>query len=371
MSRFSWWRVAATAALAAAVLAAAAVSAVAAPARPQADQLTVAIPNPLVNYAVPFVAKSAGIFAKYGLDVTLKEATGANTLNMLVTGDADISLQSTTQPLLLSQQGKQAVSFYIYSRDPGSWLIGGPGITSLDQAKALGDKCKILGGAPGQQSLGYGYIYRDIASLGLSKCSVESTPNTNTLLARLAAGGVTLATVPFTTVKLAMDAYGAKVLINPNLPSYRKKYNIANYPTGTWFGLKDNLAAKRPAIVRFVKAIDEASRMTVAKNLNQLTRYLQPYSSFSASDFNSLRTQLQNTIRYIGDGGAMQPLAQRKKAPNAVSSSPGYISKAIWDVALKQYAKWQAPGLDLSQPMHQYAQAVDMSYLVEAYKSKK
>jgi ABC-type nitrate/sulfonate/bicarbonate transport system substrate-binding protein len=346
-------------------------AATAAPQRKAADSLTIAIPNPFVNYAVPFVAKSAGIFDKYGLNVTLREATGANTLNMLVTGDADISLQSTTSPLLLSAQGKRAVSFYIYSRDPGSWLVGGPGISSLDQLKALGDKCKILGGSPGNQSLGYGYIYRDTKALGITGCAVESTPNANTLLARLAAGQASAASVPYTTAKLAMDAYGAKILINPNLNGYREKYKIARYPTGTWFGLADNLQAKRSAIVRFVKAIDEASKMTNVKNLNKVAGYLQPYSSFSASDLKSIRNQLQNTIRYIGDGASMQTIAQRKKDKNPVTSSSGYISKAVWSVALQQYAKWETPGLDVTAPYAQYNQAVDMSYLTAALKPSK
>jgi ABC-type nitrate/sulfonate/bicarbonate transport system substrate-binding protein len=356
--------------LAAGITAMAATVAAAAGERKAEDSLTVAIPNPLVNYTAPFVAKAAGYFEKHGVNVTLREATGANTLNMLVTGEADIAISSSTQGMQLSQQGKQVSHFYIYSRDPGSWLIGAPGITSLEQAKALGDKCKILGGLVGSQSYGFGFLYRDVKRLGLEKCSVDSAPTTATLLARMASGQATLASVPYTTVKLAIQAYGAKVLINPNLPGYRKQYNLPNFISGTWYGLQDNLQAKRSAVVKFVRAINDASTLMVPKNLTQLTRYLQGFGSFNTVEFNSLRTQLQNTIRYIGAGTNQATAAEIKKNPKALKSNPGWITQKAWTESLRQYAKWDVPSLQLSSEVHSYRRAVDMSYLTEALRKK-
>jgi ABC-type nitrate/sulfonate/bicarbonate transport system substrate-binding protein len=335
------------------------------------DSITVAVPNPIVNYAQVFIAKAAGLFDKYGVNVTLKEATGANTLNTIVTGEADVTPLSTTQGLQLAAQGKQVSSIYIYSRDPGSWLFGAPGITSIDQAKALGDKCKILGGTVGNQSYGYALIYKDTAKLGLSQCSTDGTPSTATLIARMAAGQATLASGPYSAAKLAVDAYGAKILINPNLPGYRKQYNLPNFVAGTWWGLKDNLQAKRPAVVKFVRALDAAAALMLPKNLNQLTKYLQPFSSFNTIAFNDLRNQLQNTIRYIGAGANQATLAQIKAKPNALTSDPGWITQAAWAESLKQYTKWGVPGLDVTASYASYGAAVDMSYLTEALKSKK
>jgi ABC-type nitrate/sulfonate/bicarbonate transport system substrate-binding protein len=369
MSR-SWWRGGVVTTLVLAVAACVVVSATASSSRKADDSLTIAISNPLVNFAQPFVAKSAGLFDKYGVNVTIKEGTGGNTLNMLVTGEADVTIFATTAGMLLSQQGKQMSHIYDFSSDPGSFLIGAPGINSVDQAKALGDKCTILGGAAGSQGYGYAVIYKEFAPLGLSKCNVESTPSSSTLIARMAGGQATLASVSYSGAKLAMDAYGAKILINPNLPGYRKKYQVASYMTGGYYGAKDNLQSKRPAVVKFLEAIDDAAKLMVPKNLAQLTTYLKAYSSFSAQDFNSLRTQLQNSIRYIGAGANVTPPAELKANPNALKNQTGWISKPLWDLSLKQYAKWQVPGLDLSSPVHQYSAEVDMSYLTEALKAK-
>jgi ABC-type nitrate/sulfonate/bicarbonate transport system substrate-binding protein len=333
------WRAGVVTALVLAVAACATVSATASSSRKADDSLTVAISNPLVNFAQTFVAKSAGLFDKYGVNVTIKEGTGANTLNMLVSGEADVTTFATTAGMLLSQQGKQMSHIYSWSSDPGSFLIGAPGITTIDQAKALGDKCTILGGAAGSQGYGYAIIYRDFAPLGLSKCKVESTPSTPTLLARMAAGQATLASVSFSGAKLGVDAYGAKILINPNLPGYRKKYQVASYMTGSIYGAKDNLQSKRAAVVKYLEAMDDASKLLVPKNLTQLTKYLATYSSFSASDFNSLRTQLQNSIRYIGEGANVTPAADRKASPNKLTNQTGWISKKLWDDSLALAAK--------------------------------
>jgi hypothetical protein len=55
------------------------------------------------------------------------------------------------------------------------------------------------------------------------------------------------------SANLAIDAYRAKVVINPNLPGYRKRYQIPMYMTGSIYGLRSNLQSKRAAVVKFLQ----------------------------------------------------------------------------------------------------------------------
>lgn len=334
------------------------------------DSLTVEVPLPVVNFAIIFVAQSAGLFAKHGLNVKVMEATGASTLPQLVSGQADLAIFSTTQGLQLSSQGAPVSNIFNYSRDPGSFLIGGPGVTSIEQLKALGSKCHIVTATPGAQSSGYANQYVKMAALGLQQCSIDNTPSTAVTLAQLGSGQDQAAVSTYTTYALAKKAFGATILINANLPGYRKKYKLPDFNSGTIFGMKANLQAKRPAVVKFLRAINDATKLLVPKNLNMLTNYLQTYGSFSANSFETNRTSLQFTILSIGPGANLADKAQIKARPNAATSQPGWLSKSVWQTSLGQWAKWGVPNLDTTASYASYENAVDMSYLLEALKTK-
>jgi hypothetical protein len=259
-------------------------------------------------------------------------------------------------------------NIYNYSRDPGSFVIGGPGITSLAQLKALGSKCRLVTSSPGAQSSGYANQYVKIPKLGLEQCSIDNTPSTPVTLAQLASGQDQAAVSTYSLYVLAKAAFGATILVNANLPTYRKQYGLPNFNSGTIFGLKSNLQAKRPVIVKFLRAINDATKLIVPKNLTMLTNYLQQFPSFGANSFTVNRNSLQFTIRFIGAGANLADPAQIKAHPNAITSQPGWLSKKVWQTSIEQYKKWGVPNLDLDASYASYENAVDMSYFTASLK---
>jgi hypothetical protein len=222
----------------------------------------------------------------------------------------------------------------------------------------------------GSQSYGYAVKYKAMAKLGLGQCTIEQTPNTSVELARFASGDVQAAVGPYSFFALARQSQPVNVLINANLPTYRKQYGLPNFVSGTVFGVRDNLAAKRSAVVKFLKAYDVATKMVVPKNLTMVTNYLQGFDSFKGNDFKTNRNSLQYTILSIGANSNLNPPSVVKKHPNSLLYDPGYITPAAWKTSLQQYGSWGVPNLDVNAPYASYAQAVDMSYLTQALKLK-
>jgi ABC-type nitrate/sulfonate/bicarbonate transport system substrate-binding protein len=332
------------------------------------DTLNIDIVAPNANFAPVFVAKSAGLFSKYGLNVNIIENTGANTLNMLVSGQADITLFSTSNPNILAGQGQPTTVFMNGLRDSGAALIGHQSITSLGQLQALGDNCHITTTAIGTQAYGYAYQYTHIAKLGLQKCRIESAPSNAVAVARLASGQVQAAVLPLPFAITFVNQIGAHILISPNKRGYRKSLGLPEFISSVYFGLTSTVEAKRPLIIRFIKAINDTNKLLVPKNLTQLTRYLQPFDSFKNVEFKTLRTSLQFIISYMGPGANYASAAAIKKRPNALTSNPGYIPAAAWNTSLQQIELWGLSNFDASTAAYQYKARVDMSYLAAALK---
>ncbi len=333
------------------------------------DNLTVAIALPNANFAPVFVAKAAGIFQKYGLDVTIKENTGASTLNMIASGQVDLTLFTTTNQLLLAEQGQPTSAIMNGLRDSGAALVGGPSITSIGQLRALGSGCRIGTTAPGTQAYGYTYEYtHTIAKLGLQQCSIEPVSSNSIAVARLVSGQVQAVVLPLPYVITFVNATGTHLLISPATRGYRKQYGLPEFISSVYWGLTSKLESERPQIVRFVKAMNETNKLFVPKNLTMLTKYLQPFDSFRAVDFKALRTALQFIILYQGPGANYARPAMVKAHPHALTTNPGYIPKSVWNASLQQYALWGIANFDAKASVNSYPERVDMSYLAAALK---
>jgi hypothetical protein len=335
------------------------------------DSLTIAISAPNTNFAPVFVAKAAGLFSKYGLDVNIMENTGASTLNLIVSGQADLTLFTPPNEILLALQGQPTTLIMNGLRDSGSALISNSSITSLSQIKGLGSSCSIATTAPGTQGYGYATQYTKIPSLGMSQCQVSGASSNAIAFARLTSNQSQLAVLPLSYAITVVNPVGAHILISPNVPSYRKTYDLPNFMSSGYWGLSSNINSKPDVMVRFIKAIIDANKLLVPANLTKLATYLQGFSSFNTLSIPTLRTSLQFIISYMGPGSSYASKADMKLYPNRLSTNPGYVPKSIWDESLKQWAKWGVANFDPTAPASQYGQRVNMLYLSKALGSRK
>ena len=346
-------------------------SALGAPNARALDKLTVAIIAPNANFAPVFVAKSEGLFEKYGLDVEILENAGANTLNYLVSGRADVTLFATPNTILLANRGQPTTAFMSALRDSGAALVGGPNFDSLADLTAAGSSCRISTTQAGTQAYGYAYFYTRTDKLNLKNCSIDQAPSNAIAVARLASGQVSAVVLPLPFAITFVNRIGANLLISPNTRTYRKQFGLPNFSSSVYFGLSSVVKEKRPQLINFIKAINDTNKLLVPKNLNRLTRDLQPFDSFKAVDAKSLRTSLQFIISYMGVGANYADPALVKKFPNRLSTNPGYLPRKIWDASLQQYAQWGIPDFNPSGPEARYGARVDMSLLAQALRSRR
>jgi ABC-type nitrate/sulfonate/bicarbonate transport system substrate-binding protein len=342
-----------------------------APNAPALDKLSVAIIAPNANFAPVFIAKSSGIFEKHNLDVDIVENAGANTLNFLVSGRADVTLFATPNSILLASRGQPTTVFMNALQDSGAALVGGPAFKTIASLGALGDRCSITTTQPGTQGYGYAYFYTHTEKLPLRSCNLEPAPSNAVAVARLASGQVSAAVLPLPFAITFVNEIGANLLISPNVKTYRKQYGLPRFSSSVYFGLTSTIESKRPQIINFIKAINETNAMLVPKNLNRLTELLKPFDSFKAVETKTLRTSLQFIISYMGPGANYATPAAVKKYPKRMTSNPGYIPKRIWDLSLLEYAQWGIPGFEANGSAARYAARVNMSYLSTALGSRK
>jgi ABC-type nitrate/sulfonate/bicarbonate transport system substrate-binding protein len=328
--------------------------------------LTVDIVSPNANFAPVFIAKSEGLFDKQNLNVKIMENTGSNTLPLLASGSADITLYAFPNPLIMAAQGKPTTVIANGLRDSGAALMGSKSIASLAALQARGKSCKIATTAPGSQAYGYAVEYTKAAKLKLSGCQIEPASSNDIAMARLSSGQVDAVSLPLPFVMTVIDKTHGHMLISPNAPGYRQSLGLPNFVSAEYFGLTSTLQAKKPLIVRFLKAINATNALLTMKNLPKLTSDLQQYDSFKAVPAATLQTSLKFIIDYMGPGANYASPAAVQSNPGALSSSALYIPENVWNVSLQQIAKWGVADYSANAPTNAYKQRVDMSYLAAA-----
>lgn len=368
------WRAVGLAAVAVAVAGASAAPSTALTTRTQGQAdatITVAVPAPNANFAPIFVAKAAGLFQKYGLNVNLIENAGANTLNLIVSGAADLTFYTPTNEILLANQGAPTTMILNGLQDSGAAIMSTSSVTSLSQVKALGSNCNITTTAVGTQAYGYALEYTKIPSLGLQQCTISQSGSNAIATARVSSGQSQLAVLPLPYVITVVNQIGAHLLLSPNVPTYRKTYGLPKFLSSGYWGLTNTIQNRQADMVNFCKAIVETNKLFVPKNLTRLTNYLEQFASFNTVPAPTLRTALQFIISYQGPGANYASPADVKAHPNRLSTNPAYIPKKIWDISLQEWAKWGVANFDPSAPVSQYNQRVNMLYLSKALGSRK
>jgi ABC-type nitrate/sulfonate/bicarbonate transport system substrate-binding protein len=330
-----------------AVAAAIAPGAVARSDAPKLDSLTIAYPgrNPVTMFG--YIAAAKHFFQKQNLSVTISDGNGANVSALVVSGRADIGFLGTSAPLNVAAQGKgTSIILGIAGGGAGGGLVGAPGRTdSIAKLKALGS-CRIAALPAGTSAWAYAAIYN--SSLGLN-CDIVPLPSVATMAAALAAGRVDAAVSAVADFKVAIDAKQAVLLVDPGKLADRQRYiGPASIDSLEW-GLTANLQSKKSAIVRYVRAINEARKYAKSLSDEQVAKILYRFSSYRDRTLDQLTYQVH----------AVRNLA-------FLGSTNGYITSGQWQRTLENVKRWGIPGFDPSNPVFSYSARVDMSYYVQA-----
>jgi ABC-type nitrate/sulfonate/bicarbonate transport system substrate-binding protein len=314
--------------------------------------IKIAVAGGFVDFSDIFLAEAEGLFAKHGVNVTLQQDTGSNTLNYVVSQQVDMAIYTAPIALQAAEEGKPTTIVYAVERDPGAAFLTGPSIKTVAQLKSTSN-CRISVSTTGSQGYAYGSIYKQ--ALGLNNCSLIQTSLPALQLGGLKSGSYSAAVTTY-QVGLQGASQGDNMLVNPLNTADRAKYAVPPYPTAVLFGLQSNLAAKKAAIVRVLAAVNDAVKLEKTMTNQQWAEALQKVSGdFKAVSLSALESEVQSIRPFIGDGTV-----------GTMTDKPGYISSALWSTALKQYQDWGLQGFDPSATSVSYSQRIDMSYLSQA-----
>ena len=242
------------------------VSATAATAAPKAQKLTtitLGVPGvpPVFLGVMPYTALEQGYYKKYGLDVQIKGFTsGTDAVRAVAAGQIDLAWSPTPFAMTLISKGTPLVG--IEGMDKVDWVVGSnvAGISTCSDLKGQNIGVDSIGGAR----------YQALQAM-LTKCKLTIQdvhpvvfPGATAVQAMLA--GQLHASVLHLDDLAEADAQGANV---------KKIVTIAQTDPFQHYdmlvGLRDNLAAKRSAIINFLKADIQTIRyMNNPKALNRV-----------------------------------------------------------------------------------------------------
>ncbi|MBT4118614.1 MAG: ABC transporter substrate-binding protein [Rhodospirillaceae bacterium] len=107
----------------------------------QAKKITIALPGvpPIFGSVFTYVAQEAGIYKKYGLDVTLKPFnSGVGAARAVVSGNIDVSM-SPTPPVAVMVSNAGVPLVMVHGIEINDWMLGSmdPSITTCAQVKGV------------------------------------------------------------------------------------------------------------------------------------------------------------------------------------------------------------------------------------------
>jgi ABC-type nitrate/sulfonate/bicarbonate transport system substrate-binding protein len=307
------------------------------------DSLTVSVASADFSFSPLFLAQSQGLFAKHGLNVKILTGPVASTVPYLVSGRADLTLYAVLPGLLAADQGADIKFVYQNLNIFGLALMGAPNVKTVAQAQKL-TSCKMASAPPGSLTYAFAQIYAKKLGLHCSAVGVTSVP--------LVASGVQAGTyqlgVDTLSPAVVASQSGAHLLIDPRSADYQKTYIPNPYLDEAVFGIGSHLAKIKPAVVKFIQAMQDVQTLLKNKTAGQLAADVlqsQPFKGQSASSLTTGFSQLQSVLQQGCQGGAQ-----------------GEITQKCWGATIKGVGTWGVPTFNAGSSANTYANRVDMSY---------
>jgi NitT/TauT family transport system substrate-binding protein len=243
---------------------------------------TVAIP-PIFAMVLPYVARDAGFFDKYGVDVQLRDMkTGVDAARAVQGGDLDFAFSPTGPVMSFAGKGAQVTS--LMGMDNVDWLVGTVNPENQRCADLAGDTIAVdsVGGAR------YSVLELILDSCGLSINDVEtvSLPGAPAIQA-IVAGQIDTAVLHLDDLHVIEEQSDKKMLVVEWLKDVRpdQHYLIA-------WALSQTVQEKRPQLVRALAAMTETVRFMQDKanhdrvvEIAQVTGHNSEVSRAALKDF--------------------------------------------------------------------------------------
>ena len=303
-------------------------------------QLTVITNAPIVAFLPLWLADWDGYYQRAGVDVTINQVPIPSLVATVASGRADVVYTGTGQALNAATAGFLSNIIYASASNQSSWVVG------TKDVKTVADCTNMLTSGPGAVSEAWAHILQNLfhATYKITYANPIGSiapPLLANGTANCAIGNQLFATVASGLTHVVLDPLtGQGAPAGMPLPG----------PESIFFGIKDNLAKKRVAVVRFLKAIHQAILTVKTMSPSTLATLAHSHPEFAPGSVDQLTADIQTN----------QPLF----LPS------GYISLAEWGSQVNIQSIIN-PNIVPSDPRWSWKQMVDMSYLLEAVPSSK
>jgi len=316
-----------------------------------AEKMTVGIPGipPVFGGVIFSVAKDAGIFAKYGLDVDVKPMdSGAAAANAVNAGSIDASLSPTQfVATMISNAGAKVKA--IWGMEKSDWLV-----VTMDPAKT---KCDDMKGQGVGVDSSHGARWIQLDGYLLNKCKLTTDKDVNTVPlgsnvgTALASGQLTFGVLHTDDVPVVERMSGKKITVIAEMENVIPDQHYLVVAAKT-----DAIAAKRTNYVNLVAALrDTAEYMKNPANADKVADIAKITSREHADAKGALAAY--NKLEYwpIGQAGLT-----KKRIETAIDSQ----------VKAGEATKGKS-GIDPAKKAVSYDDFVDLTIWNDAQKVKK
>jgi ABC-type nitrate/sulfonate/bicarbonate transport system substrate-binding protein len=310
--------------------------------------------NPVLKVVFPttgadvmiHLAQSLGYFAKHGVDVEFTENAGANALPILVSGQADLEVNTVAAIPLLTSQGKDVQAIYAMGGGgQGGSLIASTktDIKTIADLQALKGRCKIGSGPSPQATFGYANYYNEKYKLG---CDVVPLGTVGTQLAALSNGSTDVLVTAIPNITSAITAGVVRVIIDTRLPKQR----VGNFLEVALFAQKSTIQSRSADIAKFLAGLNDAAKYFRGHYDLAVARKLTSFSNWSTLSDQDIAT---------GVVGGLRPYIMVNQ------DWKGYIWPARWKLALHWLTYWGLPNFNENSAQVSYANEVAMGPYVK------
>jgi ABC-type nitrate/sulfonate/bicarbonate transport system substrate-binding protein len=289
------------------------------------------------THVTPIIlAETLGFADAEGVDLEFSIA-GANVLNVVLAGQADVGQGGVGTPLPPIESGK--ATKIIYSVESGavsSMILAVPGIETFADCKTV--VTSALGSSAYAATMTY------IAAVGTTP-EVRPVGDNSTIVPALLTGQADCAVNAATNLLKGMDE-GLTLIADPHDPETMPDQTPLAAAGVVLFGENASLQSNGSAIAKFLRAIDSAVAFLETASERDVAKALEGFQGLEAFTVGDLEKLYANDRPFL--------------APNG-----GFVDEEIWEASRTFFAP-SFPPLATDDAIWEYSNVIDMSYLESA-----
>ena len=283
-----------------------------------------------------YLAETLGYAKQEGLDLTVKTVF-ANSLNLVVAGEGDLSVIGVSSALVPVREGKETSIVYAISSGLGTGFMA-----ASANVKSIADCTRVSTSRAGSAVFSSAMAYK--ISSG-ARFNILELDDANQIVPSVLSGGSDCAVSALAVLQPGLEK-GMQLLVDPRNPASVPANTIQNTVSSGLWGMKDNLRQKRPAVEKLMRALKRVEQYIKTATPEQVAAELIKHPDFKTFTPEAIARQVVGEkLFWFPDGG--------------------YIRNSAWPGTLAYY-KYGLPFIDASNKLYAWDERVDMSYWISA-----